>query len=555
MSAVQVYADTEALLGGAVPAGPLAIGGAYEGASRTNRELAMWSPAIMSADKEIIPDKLQLDARNRDMHRNDAYVQGGVTLHQDNIVGAAYLLNSKPSFKVLGLDEKWAEEFQQEVEEKFTLYAESPNNWMDAARQNTFTELVRLAVGVHTVGGEVLATAEWLRDAWRPYSTALQMVDTDRLSTPMGEVEGPRMRGGVERNRFGAPQAYHIRLAHPNDLAFANGDAFLWKRVPIRKPWGRMQVIHLFEQTRPDQSRGVAAMVAALKEMRITKKFRDITLQSAVVNATYAASIESDLPSEAVYAALGGGNVNAQAINDYATSYLGAVAQYVGNAKNMHIDGVKIPHFFPGTRLQLRNAGTPGGVGTGFEESLLRYIAANLGVSYEELSRDYTKTNYSSARAAMNNTWKHMQARKKFTADKFATHGFRLWLEEALNFNRISSAPRNWAELWYSNAEFADAFSACEWIGANRGQIDELKETQAAVLRLKYNLTTQEDELGRLGKDWRRVFAQRKRETEMAEEYGLVAQEDNSINAASGSPQERQAKGEKDDGSEDNTDA
>ncbi len=57
-------------------------------------------------------------------------------------------------------------------------------------------------------------------------------------------------------------------------------------------------MLHIFEQQRPDQTRGVAAMVSALKEMRITKQFRDVTLQNAVVNATYAASIESDLPSD-----------------------------------------------------------------------------------------------------------------------------------------------------------------------------------------------------------------------------------------------------------------
>jgi capsid protein len=28
-----------------------------------------------------------------------------------------------------------------------------------------------------------------------------------------------------------------------------------------------------------------------------------------------------------------------------------------------------------------------------------------------------------------------------------------------------------------------EAMSRCDWIGASRGQIDELKETQAAILR------------------------------------------------------------------------
>lgn len=525
-----------------------AIGGAFEGAQRVNRDLAMWNPALRSADVDILPEKNILDARARDMVRNDGYVQSGIDINRDGIVGSAYLLNSKPAYKVLGLDDKWAEEFQQEVEEKFTLYAESPNNWVDASRLNTLTELVRLAVGVHSFGGEVLASAEWLRDPARSYSTAIQMIDTDRLSNPNGQMDTQRLRGGIERDRYGAPIAAHFLMSHPTD--FTDDDSsYTWKRVPFRKPWGRMQIIHIFEQMRPGQTRGVSAMVAALKEMKITKKFRDVVLQNAVVNATYAASIESDLPSDVVYSAMGGGNVGAAAIENYAANYLGAIAKYAGNSRNMHIDGVKIPHFFPGTRLQLRPAGQPGGVGTEFETSLLRYIAASLGLSYEELSRDFSKTNYSSARAAMNNTWKHLQAKKKVVADKFASHVFRLWLEEALNKGRIDSVPKNATALWYSNPEFADAFCSCEWIGASRGQIDELKETQAAVLRMKYGLGTLETELGRLGQDWRKVLVQRKREKQLTDEYGLTVQEDNSINAASGSPQQREAKDEKDDSS------
>lgn len=531
-----------------VPTNEQAIGGAFEGAKRLDRDLAMWSPALRSADVDLLPEKSTLDARTRDIARNDGYIQSGIDINRDGIVGSAYLVNSKPAYKVLGLDDKWAEEFQEEAEEKFTLYAESPNNWIDAARLNTLTELVRLAVGVHSFGGEILASAEWIREPNRSYNTAIQMIDTDRLSNPNGEMDTQYLRAGVERNRYGAPEAYHVLMAHPSDYTLGD-NSYRWKRVPIRKPWGRIQMIHIYEQLRPDQSRGVSAMVAALKEMKITKKFRDVVLQNAVVNATYAASIESDLPSDVVMQQMGGGNIGKDAIEAYASNYLGAIAKYAGNSRNMHIDGVKIPHFFPGTRLQLRPAGQPGGVGTEFETSLLRYIAAALGLSYEELSRDFSKTNYSSARAAMNTTWKHLQAKKKVVADKFASHVYRLWMEEALNKGRLTTAPKNAVAMWYENSEYADAFSACEWIGASRGQIDELKETQAAVLRLKYNLSTKEDELARLGKDWRKVALQRKREIAMDEEYGLTVVEDNSINAASGSPQQREAKDEKDDSS------
>lgn len=497
------------------------VGGAYEGASRISRENALWAPPIRSADGDIRHDKVLLDARARDLIRNEAFVSGAVEIHKDSIVGGFYLLNAKPMWKVLrataaGFDDTWAEEFQEIAEAKFTLWAESADNWPDAARSMTFTGLTRLAVGVFTAAGEVLATAEWLRDQGRPYSTAIQMIDLDRLSNPSGQSDDARLRQGVLRNQYGAPQGYYIRLAHPSD-ALLGMDPLQWRYVPVRKPWGRLQVIHIAEADRPDQTRGIAKMVSALQEMRMAKKYHEITLQNAVVNATYAAAIESELPPDAAFASLG-----SDGASEWVENYLGQIAEYVGNSRNLHIDGVKIPHLYPGTKLKLMNAGQPGGVGTVFEESLLRKIAAGLGVSYEQLARDYSKTNYSSARAAMLETWKHMQSRKKMVADRFANAIYALWMEEALQRGELPLPAGIRRDQFFYTGQNKDAICNAAWIGANRGQIDELKETQAAVLRIQSGLSTYEEEMSRMGRDFREVFAQRAREDKIIKSYGLT---------------------------------
>lgn len=511
--------------------GVSAIAGGFEGADRFDASMALWGPAIQSADADILPDKEIGDARSRDMLRNDAYVQGAANLHKDNIVGSQFLLNARPATRyVMGSDdEMWEEEFQQEVEELFDLYAESPDNWIDASRRNNFTGLVRLSVGVHLAGGEMLATVEWDKTNGGEFSTALQMIDLDRLSTPMVMTRDDQIRGGIRFDARGIPQTYYIRSEHPHDINWSLKMP-QWKPVAARKPWGRLQVIHIHEQIRPDQSRGFSDMLASLKAMHIGHKWRDINLQHALTQSVYAAAITSDLPSETVFAQLGGGEFTAEsaqkAVSSYAQGYLGSIAAYSGASKNLQIDGVKIPHLFPGTKLEMLSPGKGGPLGTEFEQSLLRYIAASVGVSYEQLSRDYTNTNYSSARAAMNETWKFMQARKKIVADRFASAMYRLWLEEAINRNRLSTMPASKAGSFYTNKKLNlkfDAISRAEWIGAARGQIDELKETEAAVLRIQNSLSTSEDELAKLGKDWRKVFRQLKRENELRASYGLAA--------------------------------
>ena len=534
------------------------VGGAFEGADRFDSMLASWSPPMQSADQDILSDKPLLDARVKDVIRNDSYVAGAANLHKDNIVGSMFMLNAKPVIRVLGkgFDETWEEEFQEEVEAKFNLAGESQACWFDATRRNTFTEIIRLAIGVYVQSGELLASVEWLRpreQPGRPFSTAIQMIDLDRLSDPRATtnpnifelINKGRLRGGIELDARGQPVAYHIQNRHPAEWWGSQIDE--WKRVPARLSWGRPQIIHIYEQQRVDQSRGIAGVVAALKELRITKRFRDVVLQNAVLNATYAATIESELDQNAIMARLGaaGSDDYDTALNGYIGGWMSQISEYAKGAKGLQMNGVRVPHLPPGTKLQLRPAGQGGPLGSEFEQSLLRYIAASLDVSYEQLSRDYTNTNYSSARAAMNETWKFMGARKRVVADRMANYIYRLWIEELINKGGIETLPAaarspGWL---YEDPMRLDALAQAEWIGASRGQIDELKETQAAVLRLKYKLTTHEYEIARLGNDWRRNFRQASREKKLAESLDISIEDVQSdqMNAASGSPRETNA--------------
>ncbi len=152
---------------------------------------------------------------------------------------------------------------------------------------------------------------------------------------------------------------------------------------------------------------------------------------------------------------------------------------------------------------------------------MLRHIAAALGLSYEEFSRDWTKTNYSSARAGMSQTEKHMKARTKTFADCMASMIYRLWLEEEVDKGNVPMPSGMNRRSWYDDPVVQEALSAATWIGSGRGQIDELKETQAAALRVNKNFSTDEAEAAKLGEDWREIYTQRAREEEVKRSLGL----------------------------------
>lgn len=494
----------------------MAFGGGLEGAERTARETVSWQASMLSPDQAINTVKAEADARSRDMVLNDGYSAGAVALHRDSIVGAQFRLNAKPDFRVLGASPEWAEEFAMAAESRFNLAAEAEECWFDASGQLTFTGMIRLLVGAFVYTGEVLATAEWIKDG-RPFNTAIQLVSPDRLSNPDGVADDRFLRRGVKKNARGKPIGYYIRQTHPTEWYDNRSDK--WSYIPAAKPWGRRQVIHIIEPQQIDQTRGVAEMVAALKHARMTKKFSEITLQNAVINASYAAAIESELPNAEVITAMGGG---AEGYEKAMAQYMTMLSGYLGAAENVHIDGAKIPHFFPGTKLNLKPMGNPGGVGSDFEASLLRKVAASLGVSYEELSRDFSKASYSAARASMATTGRAMAARKKMVADRFAHNVYQLWVEEEIANKNLPLPPgRNRTDFYRDNGMARAAYTRCTFVGSGRGQIEELKETQAAMLRIKSGLSTYEEECAKLGKDWREVMEQLARENRLIQSLGI----------------------------------
>jgi lambda family phage portal protein len=223
---------------------------------------------------------------------------------------------------------------------------------------------------------------------------------------------------------------------------------------------------------------------------------------------------------------------------------MAALSTFSGGAKNLNINGTRIPIFWPGTKLRIQNPGAASPSGSEFETSLLRHIAATLDISYEQLSKDYTNTNYSSARAAMSETWRAMRSHKKLVADRTASFIYRLWMEEAINNGDLETLKRRNVPNFYEGLN-AEAYCACEWIGAGTGMIDPLKETQADVLALKYGLETKESVIARRhGGDFRKVARQRARERELDEQYDLpsVHRDENSgsdmLNALTAQPSE-----------------
>lgn len=491
---------------------PLAAKAVYPNSSEDNalgRGLSQFNPRPLSGDAAVLPILREANAKAADLAQFHTAGRSALQVHVDQIVGHQWKLKYMPNWRVLGITEEQAHLLAYEVESRFEDWFENPIACVDAEENRTGTMLARAVVMEHTKCGEVFAKSEWRRMRGTPYRTCIKLVSTDRVSNPRGQSNSSNLREGVKVNHHGAAQGFYVRSRHQSEDGFSQGGVG-WDYQPKYLSNGRLNFIHVFEPESPGQNRGANTFLSAIGKIKHLDKLQDATLQNAIVNAMYAAVIKSDLPSEELLSVLG-----EDAMRQGAMAWmLDQKAEYHDKA-NIRLNKSRIPHLLPGEELQLLTAENPGQAFADFEASILRDISRGVNLSYESFSRDYSKTNYSSARASMLEQLKYMLGKRKVIVETAMNHVFALWLEEALSLG-IIRLPRS-APSFY---EAKRAWTRCQWIGSGRLMIDELKEVKAAVARLEAGISTYERETAHLGLDFEEVIEVQSREATLLEQQG-----------------------------------
>lgn len=464
-------------------------------ASRRAREMREWLPPLESADVEMLGETETIAARSYDLERNNGIAAGAIRTQIDNIVGTGLRLAAKPDWRALGRTREWAEEWGRIAEAKWRTFADTPD--FDAARQLTFGSMTVLQMRAAFLTGDALALPLWLPD--RPgakWATALQAIDSARLGDCDGVITETR-RNGVELNQYGEPIAYHIRKTHPGDLFTLGGD-MTFERIEARTAWGRRRVIHVFEKLRAGQTRGKAILASVMGAFKMLDRYQSSELQATVANAMIAAFIETPMGGEDIAALFGDSKAYMNERN--AAGF------------DVKLEGASVIPLFPGDKMSAFNPSRPNTAYSAFVEAVLRYISAGLNMPYELLMKDFSKTNYSSARAALLEAWRYFMARREWISTYWADPCYELWMEEAVSKGEID------APDFYDNRA---AYCRCRWIGPGRGLLDPLKEAQASDTRMKMGMSTLEQECAEQGDDWEDVLIQRSRERSFALSLGM----------------------------------
>ncbi|SVH90136.1 Head-tail preconnector gp5 [Shigella flexneri] len=301
-------------------------------------QMAEWLPPAQSADAALLPALRLGNARADDLVRNNGIAANAVALHKDHIVGHMFLISYRLNWRWLGMRETTAKSFVGEVEAAWSEYAEGMFGEIDVEGKRTFTEFIREGVGVHAFNGEIFVQPVWDTETTQLFRTRFKAVSPKRVDTPGHGMGNHFLRAGVEVDRYGRAIAYYIC---EDDFPFSG--AGRWERIPRELPTGRPAMLHIFEPVEDGQTRGANQFYSVMERMKMLDSLQATQLQSAIVKAMYAATIESELDTEKAFEYIAGAPQGQQ--DNPLINILEKFTRWY-DTNNVTLGGVKIPHLF-----------------------------------------------------------------------------------------------------------------------------------------------------------------------------------------------------------------
>jgi len=476
----------------------LAFSGGYTGASKTRRSLKEWSPYGYDADSDILPDLPTLRDRSRDMIRNMPLASGAINTKVTNVVGTGLRLQARIDREALNLDEMAADAWESKTEREWRLWWDSFD--CDAARTLRGDGLTTLIYRQALENGDVFVLLPRISRKNTPYQLALQIIEADRVCNPDHTQDTDRLGGGIEKDSFGAPVAYHVMTAHPGKLA---GSAETkWQKIPAYgKTLGLKNILHIYRPTRPGQSRGVPDLAAVIEPLKQLTRYAEAELMAAVVSAMFTVFVETESGDPTFDLTDMSGETGSSATDDDYKLGNGAI---IGLA--------------PGEKVHDSNPGRPNAAFDPFTLAVLRQIGVAIELPFELLVKHFTAS-YSAARAALLEAWKYFSSQRKWLTDQFNRVVYEIWMYEAVSSGRIA------APGFFTDPIVRQAYLGSVWVGPAKGQIDELKEINAAEKRVNMGVSTLSEVTAEMtGGDWEKKHPQSVKEHNARKDAGLIAE-------------------------------
>jgi lambda family phage portal protein len=466
-------------------------------AAKRDRLTEDWQPASLSPTSIHRVDSNLLLRRARDLVENNPYAKSAVEAYVANVVGCG--ITPKPLLADAGQRRQWVD--------AWNWWGGEHQNEADFTGQQHLYELMALWLTEVIVGGGCLVRYVALDpDQYRNQRVklALELIPEERFADekddPTGffgslnrKKSGNVIRRGVELDpATGRPLAYWIRPAHPSDAGMA------WEPIRVSAE----DCVYSFFRTRVGQSRGFTTLKAVIRWLWSLGYYFDNELMASAMKSCFGVGVTTDA-EDGDFEGLGGDDSSVVTdVNGDPLEKLEPGIFFRLKGKDSKITGV--------------GPNTPGSDQEAWILLIERSIAVGAGLSYEAMTRDYSRGSFSSMRAGLNEDRKRYRPMQSFVVNHFCRPTYVRFVEAATQAG-IDGFPRPSALV----ANFDD-WMRVKWRKPGWQSVNPYDDARAAVLEINEGLGTREDYIAETkGGDWEEVDEQNAREAQSERDHKL----------------------------------
>lgn len=369
-----------------------------------------------------------------------------------------------PALQGARITEERAEVFRQQIEAGWSSYARQ----MCAGGGMEFEDFAWLAHRQMLSRGECFVHRVQVEG--RKYSTAYEIIDGARISTPRGVHNDPAVSHGIRFDAYGNPVEYYV-LKQSRTIAPTQSDYLTIPAANMR---------HLFKRLRADQVRGLPDLFAVLQSAKDRKDLADATIIKAQNSAAITAVMMTKNPGELE--------------TDMSTGQIRTVEKTWETAP-IHKGQIQLlPH---GDSITEFKSDYPSNTYDPFMGGTKADIARGVGISYLSLTRDASNANYST----MKGIW--LQDRLTYHADRsYVRRTLLNWIWEGYCDEAVM---RGYAEA-PAYAQRRDVYTRVGWQFAPWGMIEPAREVDASIQAVKNQMASRANYVQGEGEDAEEVI-------------------------------------------------
>lgn len=432
---------------------------AYEGASR-GRRLANWAPPSSNANTETTFQLQALRDRSRDLVRNNPWACRAIQVISNNVVGTGILPQASGRTKTAS----------RRLQTLWEQWGDTPS--CDADGRYDFYGLEALVMRTVAESGECLIRRRWRKsEDSLPIPMQLQILEPDYLDV---FKDGPTATGyiiqGIEFDKIGRRVGYWLYPQHPGGR---QGYGLAMPSVRI----DAAEILHVYRADRPGQVRGVPWGTPAIVKLRDLADYEDALLLRQKLSACFTA---------------------------FVTDPEGVSSGQVSIAESLEPGAIEI--LPPGKSIEFASPPAPSGTGE-YTADVQRAIAAAFGITFEALTGNLQRVNFSSGRMGWIEMHRNVEA----------------WQWHMLVPQMCSGV---WG--WFCDAAETKGYERTEatWTPPRREMIDPSKEIRATIEAIRAGLMSLSEGLRKLGYDPATVLNEKASDQKLLDALGLVLDSD-----------------------------